>query len=226
MFWRQVGRVDRVLGFVAEFGGQHGEAVGGQRAADQVEVGGVGEEQGIALVFAGLKVLRAGFDGGQLGVGAGHGGLGFNHAEVVKVPGHRTRRAHLPLAKQHAHFRRGAVHVVGQAFNHDGHAVRRKAFVDNVLKVDRFTGQARTLLDGALQRFFGHGDFARLLHHQTQSGVGGRVGAAARGNHDVLGQAAKQFTLGVGRQFFAFSFPLRAHVLCFLGVVARGGAGG
>ena len=49
----------------------------------------------------------------------------------------------MPLAEQHPHLWRGAVHVVGQAFDHHGDAVRRKAFVDHMLKMHGFAGQTR-----------------------------------------------------------------------------------
>ncbi|MNV90642.1 hypothetical protein D3C71_1850500 [compost metagenome] len=67
-----------------------------------------------------------------------------------------------------------------------------------MLEIDDFTRQARALLDGAFQRLLGHGHLAGLLDHQTQLGVGSRVGTAARGDHDFLGQLAKQLALGIG----------------------------
>ena len=75
LFGAQVGRVDWVLGFVAQLGRHHGEAVFGQGAADQVQVGGFGDEHRHAVFVGGLKVLRARFDGGQFGVSARLGGL-------------------------------------------------------------------------------------------------------------------------------------------------------
>lgn len=136
----------------------------------------------------------------------------IDHADVVKVPGHRAGGAELPLAEQHAHFRGGAVDVVGQALHHHRHTVRREAFIDHVLEVDGFTGQAGAFLDGALQRVLGHRGFAGLLHHQTQARVQGRVGTVAGGDHDFLGQLAKQLASGISSLCLAFCFPLRAHV--------------
>ncbi|MNR43570.1 hypothetical protein D3C85_1622040 [compost metagenome] len=76
--------------------------------------------------------------------------------------------------------------------------MRRIAFIDHVLEVDGFARQARALLDRAFERVLGHGHLAGLLHHETQLGVGCRVGTAPRGDHDFLGQLAKQLALGVG----------------------------
>ena len=211
MFGAQAGRADGILGLVPELGRQHAEALGRQRAADQVEVGRIGQEQGGALVVARLQVLGTGLDCREFRVRASRCRLGFDHAHVVEVPSHRARGAQLALAKQDAHFRRGAVDVVGQAFHHDGHPVRRKAFIDNVFEIDRFSGEPGALLDGTVQRVLGHGDLARLLDQQPQARVGSRVGPAARRNHDVLGQSAEEATLGVCSQFLAFCFPLRAH---------------
>ena len=64
--------------------------MGGQRTADQVQIGGVGQKQGGSLVITGLEVLRARFDGGHFGVSARSGRLGFDHAHVVKVPRYRA----------------------------------------------------------------------------------------------------------------------------------------
>ena len=182
----------------------------GQGAADQVQVGRVGVEHRGAF-FAGFKILRTRFDGGQLGVRAGGGGLGFDHAQVVEVPSHGARSAHLPFAKQHPHLGRRALDVVGQAFDHHRHLVRRMAFIHHMLKIHDLTGQARAFFDGALQRFFGHRHFARLLQHQPQLGVERRVSAIARRDHDLFGQLAKHLPPGISGQFFALGFPLRAH---------------
>ena len=46
LFGAEAGRVYRVFGAVGELGRDHGEALRGQGAADQVEVGGVGDEAG------------------------------------------------------------------------------------------------------------------------------------------------------------------------------------
>ena len=122
----------------------------------------------------------------------------------------------MPFAKQHPHLRCGAVDVVGQALHHDGHLVGGEAFVNHMLKVHGLTGQTRTLFDGAVQGFFGHGNFARLLHDQAQARVASRVGAVARRDHDVLGQFPECPAPCVGCQFLAFCFPLRAHGVAFL----------
>jgi hypothetical protein len=83
-----------------------------------------------------------------------------------------------------------------------------------VFKVHRLARETRAFFDGALQRFFGHGHLAGLLHHQPQAGIGGGVCPVASGNHDVFGQFAEQAALGVGRHVFVFGFPLCAHGGC------------
>ena len=75
------------------------------------------------------------------------------------------------------------------------------------------TGQASPFFDGSIQGLLGHGDFARLLYDQPQARVGSGVGPVSRRDHDVFGQSSKQSAFGICRQFLAFCFPLRAHVL-------------
>ena len=118
----------------------------------------------------------------------------------------------MALAEGHAHLGRRTVHVIGQAFHHHRHAVGGKTFVDDVIKVHRLTCQARALFDRALQGVFGHGHLAGLLHHQTQLGIGRRIGTITRSDHDFFGQLAEQPALGIGCQILVFCFPLRAHV--------------
>jgi hypothetical protein len=55
-------------------------------------------------------------------------------------------------------------------------------------------------------------DTLRALDQQAQACVGSGVGATACRDHDVFGQFAKYASLGIGCQFLAFCFPLRAHV--------------
>ena len=161
--------------------------------------------------MAWLEILRAGFDGGQFGIGPRGQRLGLDHADMGKIPGHRAGAAQLPLPEQHAHFRGGAVDVVGQAFDHQRHLVRREAFIDDMLVMHRLAGQAGTFFDRPVQRFLGHGELARLLDDQPQARVRRRVGPVARCDHDVLGQLSKNPAPGIGGQVLAFCFPLRAH---------------
>ena len=182
-----------------------------QGTADQVQIGRVGQEQGRAFFVARLQILRTRFDGGHVGVDARLGGFRFNHAHVVKIPGDRAGGAQLPLAEQHAHLRCRPVHVVGQALDHDWHAVRGKAFINDVVEVNGFASQACALFDGAIQRVFGHGGLAGLFHRQPQARIGSRVGSITGGNHDFFAQFAKQSALGICGQILVFCFPLRAH---------------
>jgi Tfp pilus assembly protein PilF/SAM-dependent methyltransferase len=121
---REIRWIDRVLGLVAQLGRQHGEALGWQCTADQIQIRGIRPEHGDALFVTGFKVLGSRFNRCKLGVGVRTSGLSFNHAHMVEIPRHGTRGAQLPFAKQHPHFRRGAIHVVGQAFNHHSHLMR------------------------------------------------------------------------------------------------------
>ena len=89
--------------------------------------------------------------------------------------------------------------------------MRGKAFVNDVFKVHGFAGQACAFFDRAVQRVFGHGDFARLFNDQAQPRVGGGVGTVACRNHDVFRQFAEDTAFGVSRQIFVFGFPLSAH---------------
>jgi hypothetical protein len=61
----------------------------------------------------------AGFDGGHFDVGAVFR-LAFDHAHMVKIPGHG---AHLALAEADTHIGSRAIGIVGQAFHHHGHAM-------------------------------------------------------------------------------------------------------
>lgn len=115
----------------------------------------------------------------------------------------------------------GAAHQIeiggiGQAFDHHRHLVRRKVFVNHRLEMNRPAAETGPFLEGPIQGFLRHGDFARLLHQQAQTRIGGRVGPMARGNHDFLGQLFEQLAPGIGGQLLAFCFPLRTHVLCSL----------
>ena len=132
---REIRWIDRVLGLVAQLGRQHGEALGWQCTADQIQIRGIRPEHGDALFVTGFKVLGSRFNRCKLGVGVRTSGLSFNHAHMVEIPRHGTRGTQLPFAKQHPHFRRGAVHVVGQALHHDGGTGRAVPFVHDGLEL-------------------------------------------------------------------------------------------
>src|SRR5699024_5676728 len=93
------------------------------------------------------------------------------------------------LGKRVTHFRYGTILVVGQAVNHDGHAVRAVAFVTDFLVVFGFsvTGAA---LDSALDVVFRHVGRQGLVDRQPQARIAVRVAAAhARGDRQFTNQA-------------------------------------
>ena len=96
--------VNRVFGLVAQLGRQYRKPLTRQRAADQIKVGGIGQEQRVAFFLARLKVLCTRFNRCDLCISTSCTSLGFNHAHMVKVPRDRAGCAQLPLAKQHAYF--------------------------------------------------------------------------------------------------------------------------
>ncbi|CAI8832859.1 transposase [Pseudomonas chlororaphis] len=201
---------DRVLRLVAQLGREHGEALLGQGFLHRVEVRRLGQEQGRAL-FARLEILGPGFDGRQFRIGVRAVRRGFDHADMVEVPGHRTRSAQLALAESHADFRDGTVDVVSHALDDQRHLVRRETFVGHAVVLHGLAELARTFLDRTLQGLAGHRGLFRLLHHQTQVCVGGDVSAVAGSNGDLFDQLAEDLALGVGCCFFVFNLPLCAH---------------
>ena len=77
---------DRVLGDPLQAAGGDHPTFGGERAADHIEISGVGEEARGALIE--LDLLRAGVDRGFFGVGiAGVGGLdhALSHWKMLRV---------------------------------------------------------------------------------------------------------------------------------------------
>ena len=73
--------------------------------------------------------LQSGLDRSQLGIRTGIFGQRLYHPLIIKIPCDRAGRAQLSLAKQHANIGVSTVDVVGQAFNNDRYAVRRKTLI-------------------------------------------------------------------------------------------------
>lgn len=107
----------------------------------------------------------------------------------------------------------GAVLVVGQAVNIDGHARGAVALVGDLLVDGCVRAGAKGLVDGRLDLGVGHGDHAGALDGSGEGGVVVRVGVATDlgGNGDVARELGEERrALGVdGRLLVLGGSPLR-----------------
>ena len=101
-----------------------------------------------------------------------------------------------------AHFAVGAVAVVGEHVDQDGHAAGTIAFVGDLFKRYAF-GLAGAALDGPFDVVLGHADFAGLVNGIAKLEVGFRVAAAVpRGDDDRPAELAEELAaLGVDGAF-------------------------
>src|SRR5439155_9025279 len=101
-----------------------------------------------------------------------------------------------------AHFAVGAVAVVGEHVDQDGHAAGTIAFVGDLFKRYAF-GLAGAALDGPFDVVLGHADFAGLVNGIAKLEVGFGVAAAVpRGDDDRPAQLAEELAaLGVDGAF-------------------------
>ena len=203
----QARRVDRVLGLVAQLGGQHGEALRRQRAAHQVEIGGIGQEERDALFLARLEVLGArprwrpvrgrrrplrarprscprGRNPTPPSRRCPAGPCGTARASRARC-GSRCRSGIRPSPA------RGAAQSLrrSHARNAPTSPVRPAPFLMARSSVSLGMETLRACSTTSRSR-----EFAR------------RIGAAARGDHDVLGQLAEQLAPGIGGRSLPFAF--------------------
>ena len=115
--------------------------------------------------------------------------------------GHRAGVGELPAVagQGDAHFGRGAVAIVRQAFDEDGDAARGVALVGDRLIVDRVRAVSRASLDRAIDVVRRNRVAFGLLNGVEEGGVArGVASARASGDFDVLDQAGEEFaSLGV-----------------------------
>ena len=150
--------------------------------------------------------------------------IGLDDTAVVEEEAHAAGLAEGAGLEKIADFRRGAVPVVGETLDDDGHLVRREALIDDRLVGDLFVGLAGAFLDGALDGVPVHGGLLGLLDGGGQARVRVRVRAAEfGGDHDFADQFDDQlaFLLRVG--FAPGLFPLCAHRFGFAYCETPGG---
>jgi hypothetical protein len=90
--------------------------------------------------------------------------------------------------------------------------VRRETFIDDGLVVHRLVGEARALLDGAVDGVARARGFAGGFDGGAEAGVVRRVGVTkARGDGDLLRQFSENLATLVGGFLAASVFPLRSY---------------
>ena len=120
--------------------------------------------------------------------------------------------AELALAEQHAHVRRRAIAVVGQALDHHGHVVGRVALDGDQLHHRPVRTATRATLDGALDHIVRHGLLARRLDGHFQARVVRRVRhAGLGGDGDFAHQLGGDGSPLVSGDLFLCVQPLTSH---------------
>ena len=158
-----------------------------------------------------LDILRAGLDGGFLDIDR-PGVMRLGQAHVIEEKLVAPGDAELPFFEEHAHFRRGAVHVVGQRFHDDRHLVRRVALEDHVVHDQLFAADARAFFDRALDDVAGDALLARLFQAAKSRALPAGIGAAELGGDgDFLHQFAGGGGLTFGVDFAFREEPLATH---------------
>ena len=186
-----------------------------------IQVRGLGDEQGRAFFFALFEILSACFNCCHFWISIRGVRLGFDQADMVKVPGHGARRTQLPLAERHADFSHGAVDVIGQALNDQRHLMRGETFVGHAGVLHGFSADTGTLVDRPLDGVSRHGRLFGLFVHQAQVRVHVRVGAVTGCNGQLFGQLAENLAAAIGGFRFVFNLPLCAHFSLSQSCVSR-----
>ena len=141
----------------------------------------------VAVVL--IDIVGAGLDAQFEGFVIAHGAGGEGEVSCAfELPGDGTQLSECAAVLREGVTQLGdsPVTVVGDAFDHHGHAVGRIAFIEDLLEgcsVLVFTGAAA---DGALDVVLGHVLGAGLVHGQAQPEVAVGISAAVPGGHDEL----------------------------------------
>ena len=203
---------------VTHLGGGDIPTRGFQGFRDMVEVFDFGEEAralrafGRVFSFECFDFLGAGFDGIAFGIAIGIRVGGFDDAEVVEEKCDAAGLSERAGFEEIADLRRGAIAIVGEAFDDDGDFVRGETFVDDGFEIHFFIELAGAFFDGAFDGIAIDGGLFGFFDRDIKAGVEIGVRAAEFGrDHDFADQFGGHLTFFLRAGFAPGLFPLCAH---------------
>jgi hypothetical protein len=207
-----------ILGDETDFGGGDVPTGGFERFRDVIQIFNLGEKSrafgafGRIFGFERLDFLRACFDGIAFGIAVYIGVSGFDDAEMVEEKGDAAGLTERAGFEQITDFRRGAIAIVGEAFDDDGDFVGRETFVDDGLEIDLFIQLAGAFFDGALDGIAIDGSLFGFFDRDIEAGVEIGVRAAEFGrDHDFADQFGGHLAFFLRAGFAPGLFPLCAQ---------------
>jgi hypothetical protein len=210
-----------VFSEVTKFCGDDTPTVFPKPGRNGMNVFDAGDEAGAGVTFGdvivglggdGFEIVGAGLDCGGFKVGRCDRMMGFDEADVIEKKFVAAGAAENALFEHYAHFRCGALMVVGVNLDDNGDLVGSVALEDNVFENHFVVADASAFFDGSLDDIAGDTSLFSFFNRGEEPGVARKIRTAEfGGDADFFGQLAGNFAFALVNDGAFCVEPLTSH---------------